>query len=79
MLVNSGFIIESVSSMTRKRRMANDDITRLHDDNGHLCALGIVFYFIDYLYKYVKARRIAFWFVSYCLDMADDFLCVVYY
>ncbi len=28
-----------------------------------LYAIGIVFYFIDYLYKYVKARRIAFWFV----------------
>lgn len=29
-----------------------------------LYAIGIVFYFIDYLYKYVIARRIAFWFVS---------------
>ncbi|WP_332647105.1 cytochrome c biogenesis protein CcsA [Lysinibacillus sp. 54212] len=38
-------------------------MARLYELMVILYALGIVFYFIDYLYKYVKARRIAFWLV----------------
>ncbi|ATP41292.1 cytochrome C assembly protein [Solibacillus sp. R5-41] len=39
-------------------------MTRLYELMIILYALSIVLYFIDYLYKNLKARRVAFWFVS---------------
>ena len=39
-------------------------MARTYEMTVILYAVSLVFYFIDYLYKYVKARRIAFWFVS---------------
>ena len=43
--------------------MTEMTMARLYEFMVILYAVGIVFYFIDYLYKYVKARRVAFWFV----------------
>ncbi|MEK4700603.1 cytochrome c biogenesis protein CcsA [Solibacillus sp. FSL R7-0668] len=39
-------------------------MARLYELMIVLYALSIVLYFIDYLYKNVKCRRVAFWFVS---------------
>lgn len=39
-------------------------MARLYELMIILYALSIVLYFIDYLYKSLKARRVAFWFVS---------------
>lgn len=39
-------------------------MARLYELMVILYALSIVLYFIDYLYKNLKARRVAFWFVS---------------
>ncbi len=39
-------------------------MTRIYELMVVLYAISLVFYFTDYLYKWVKARRIAFWFVS---------------
>lgn len=39
-------------------------MARLYELMIILYALSIVLYFIDYLYKNLKARRVAFWFVS---------------
>ncbi len=39
-------------------------MTRTYEAIVILYAIGLVFYFIDYLYRRVQARRIAFWFVS---------------
>ena len=48
-------------------------MARLYEFMVILYAIGIVFYFIDYLYKYVKARRIAFWFVCIAWVMQTMF------
>ena len=44
--------------------MTETMIARTYEIMVILYAISIVFYFIDYLYKYVKARRAAFWLVS---------------
>lgn len=48
-------------------------MARLYELMVILYAIGIVFYFIDYLYKYVKARRVAFWFVCIAWAMQSMF------
>ncbi len=50
--------------------MTEITMARLYELMVILYAVGIVFYFIDYIYKYVKARRIAFWFVciAWCMQ-----------
>ncbi len=53
--------------------MTEMTMARLYEVMVILYAIGIVFYFIDYLYKYVKARRIAFWFVSIAWVMQSVF------
>lgn len=53
--------------------MTEMTMARLYEVMVILYAIGIVFYFIDYLYKYVKARRIAFWFVSIAWVMQSIF------
>ena len=40
--------------------MTEMTMARLYEVMVILYAIGIVFYFIDYLYKYVKARRLLF-------------------
>ncbi|KGR83402.1 cytochrome C assembly family protein [Lysinibacillus odysseyi] len=53
--------------------MTEMTMTRLYEVMVILYAIGIVFYFIDYLYKYVKARRVAFWFVCIAWVMQSVF------
>lgn len=45
--------------------MTNLTITRLYEVMVVIYAVSLVFYFIDYLYKQPKARRIAFWLISF--------------
>ncbi|MEK4426416.1 cytochrome c biogenesis protein CcsA [Solibacillus sp. FSL K6-1523] len=49
-------------------------MARLYELMIILYALSIVLYFIDYLYKNLKARRVAFWFVSIVWIMQILFL-----
>ncbi|MEG0473611.1 MAG: cytochrome c biogenesis protein CcsA, partial [Solibacillus sp.] len=49
-------------------------MARLYELMIILFALSIVLYFIDYLYKNLKARRAAFWFVSIVWTMQTVFL-----
>lgn len=44
--------------------MSHMMMTRIYEAIVILYAIGLVFYFIDYLYRRLRARRIAFWFVS---------------
>ncbi|WP_413362914.1 inner membrane protein YpjD [Lysinibacillus sp. 3P01SB] len=53
--------------------MTEITMARLYEVMVILYAIGIVFYFIDYLYKYVKARRVAFWFVCIAWVMQSMF------
>jgi HemX protein len=53
--------------------MTEITMARLYELMVILYAIGIVFYFIDYLYKYVKARRVAFWFVCIAWVMQSMF------
>ncbi|WP_431027354.1 cytochrome c biogenesis protein [Lysinibacillus sp. LZ02] len=53
--------------------MTETMMIRLYEVMVILYAIGIVFYFMDYLYKYVKARRIAFWFVCVAWTMQTIF------
>ena len=45
--------------------MADLTMTRLYEVMIVLYAISLVFYFTDYFYKQVRARRIAFWLVSF--------------
>lgn len=45
--------------------MADLAITRLYEVMVVMYAVSLVFYFIDYLYKQPKIRRIAFWLISF--------------
>ncbi|MFJ7950146.1 cytochrome c biogenesis protein CcsA [Lysinibacillus sp. NPDC096418] len=45
--------------------MADLTTTRLYEVMIVLYAISLVFYFTDYFYKQVRARRIAFWLVSF--------------
>ncbi|MEG0438079.1 cytochrome c biogenesis protein CcsA [Solibacillus cecembensis] len=49
-------------------------MARLYELMIILYALSIVLYFIDYFYKNLKARRVAFWFVSIVWIMQTVFL-----
>lgn len=51
-------------------------MTRLHEAIVVLYAIGIIFYFVDYLKKDAKSRRIAFWFVSVVWILQSVFLVV---
>lgn len=54
--------------------MAEVAMARLYELMIILYALSIVLYFIDYLYKNLKARRVAFWFVSIVWILQNLFL-----
>ncbi|GEK34930.1 cytochrome C assembly family protein [Kurthia sibirica] len=59
--------------------MVDLTMTRLHEAIVVLYAIGIIFYFIDYLKKDVKSRRIAFWFVSIVWVLQSIFLIIYMY
>lgn len=54
--------------------MAEVVMTRLYELMIVLYALSIVLYFTDYLYKNIKFRRVAFWFVSTVWVLQNVFL-----
>jgi len=45
--------------------MADLAVTRLYEVMVVIYAVSLVFYFVDYLYKQPKIRRIAFWLISF--------------
>ncbi|MEQ6357664.1 cytochrome C assembly protein [Lysinibacillus sp. KCTC 33748] len=45
--------------------MADLTMTRLYEVMIVLYAISLVFYFTDYFYKQIRARRVAFWLVSF--------------
>ena len=49
-------------------------MARLYELMIILYALSIVLYFIDYIYKNVKCRRVAFWIVSIVWVLQTVFL-----
>lgn len=59
--------------------MVDLTMTRLHEAIVVLYAIGIIFYFIDYLKKDSKSHRMAFWFISIVWVLQSIFLIIYIY